>query len=160
MKFNSSLLTIGVFSLFIFSCTAPAVEPPPPLDMVQIKADFQAMEDAYAVAENAKDANAVMAYYADDAVNLPNNQLPAVGKAAILERIKADMAKDTTAGTIIFEVQDVWAEGDLAVEVGKSTTTDEDGKVTTGKYISVFEKRDGKYVCIRDIWNNDAPEEN
>lgn len=28
---------------------------------------------------------------------------------------------------------------------------------TTGKYISVFERRDGTLVCIRVIWNNDAP---
>jgi len=28
----------------------------------------------------------------------------------------------------------------------------------SGIYMSIFEKRDGKYVCIRDIWNSDMPE--
>ena len=35
-----------------------------------------------------------------------------------------------------------------------------DGTVTTGKYVSVFEKRDGKYICIRDIYNSDQKENN
>jgi len=31
------------------------------------------------------------------------------------------------------------------------------GKVTaTGKYMAVWEKRDGKWLCIRDIGNEDA----
>ena len=28
----------------------------------------------------------------------------------------------------------------------------------TSKYMSLFEKRDGKYICIRDIYNNDKKE--
>ena len=27
--------------------------------------------------------------------------------------------------------------------------------VSQGKYMSLFEKRNGKYVCVRDIWNSD-----
>ncbi len=159
MKINSIFLMASLLLLCTFSCTAPIVEETPAIDLDQVKAELQAMEDAYAAAENANDADAVVHYYADDAVNLPNNQPPAVGKAAILERIKADLAADTSSSTMVFEVQNVWAAGDLAVEVGSSTSTDAAGNVTTGKYISVFEKRDGKYVCVRDIWNNDAPDD-
>lgn len=116
------------------------------------------MEDAYATALNNKNAEAVVVYYADDAVSLSYNEPMLVGKAAILEDTRKQMAKDTSGATIKFEVVDVFAAGDLAVEVGKSIKTLPSGKIKTGKYISTFEKRGGKYICIRDIWNNDAPE--
>ncbi len=160
MKINSILLVIGVLCLFTLSCTAPVAEEAPALDLNQIKAEIQAMEDAYAAADNAKDADAVAVFYADDAVSLPNNAPPTVGKAAILERTKAEMAKDTTGATNVYKVQDIWAAGNLVVEVGKSTSTDASGVVTTGKYVAIYEKRDGKYICIRDIWNRDAPQKN
>ncbi len=36
-------------------------------------------------------------------------------------------------------------------------TKDASGKVIrTGKYMAIWEKRDGKYICIRDIYNDDA----
>ena len=45
------------------------------------------------------------------------------------------------------------------IEIGKSIDTDSDGNETTGKYMSIFENRDGKLVCIRDIFNSDAPDD-
>jgi len=160
MKIYFNLLLLGILCMSILSCTTPPAEKASVPDLAQVKAEIQAMEDAYAVASNAKDADAVVAYYAEDAVNMPNNKPEVVGKAAILKRIIADMAKDTTGSTDVYKVQDIWAAGDLVVEAGNSTSTDASGVVTTGKYISIFEKRDGKYICIRDIWNNDAPNEN
>jgi ketosteroid isomerase-like protein len=134
-------------------------EAPAGPDLDQVKAELQALEDAYAKAENAKDAEAVVAYYADDAQNYPPNEPPAIGKAAILERLKRDFAADTSGNTFLFEAVDVWAAGDLAVETGKTYITDPDGNVSTAKYISVFEKRDGKYVCIRDMWSDNSKPE-
>lgn len=157
MKIKSIFLFASTLLLSICSCTAPAVEEAPALDLEKIKAEIQAMEDAYAIAQNAKNADGVMVYYADDAVNMPYNQPTAIGKEAILTRVKEEMAKDTSGATIVFKVTDIKACGDLVVEAGTSASTDAKGKVTTGKYVSVFERRDGKYVCIRDIWNDDAP---
>jgi len=156
MKINLMFLSLGL-ALCFASCAQKPQEQPKP-DLAQLKTTLQAMEDAYAVAQNAKNPDGVIVYYADDAHSLSNNKPTAVGKKAILEAIKSDMASDTTNNVTSFEVVDVFAEGDLAVEVGKSVTKSPDGKVvSTGKYISVFEKRDGKYVCVRDIWNDDVP---
>ena len=155
MKTQAILLILGILYLSIVSCTTQGLSDAP--DLTQIKAEIQAMEDAFATASNAKNAEAVVAYYADDAVSMPNDQTTATGKAAILELIKGNMAKDTIGSTVVFEVLDIKAAGDLAIEAGKSTSTAANGKVTTGKYVSIFEKRNGKYVCIRDIYNNDAP---
>jgi ketosteroid isomerase-like protein len=156
MKTNLILLFFSL-GLFLSSCTETPQEQPKP-DLAQLKTTLQAMEDAYAVAQNAKNADGVVVYYSDDAHSLSNNKPKVIGKKAILAETKSDMASDTTNNVTSFEVVDVFADGDLAVEVGKSVTKDANGKVvSTGKYISVFEKRDGKYVCVRDIWNDDAP---
>ena len=118
------------------------------------------MDDAYAKAQNNKDAEGVLAYYTDDAHNLPEDAPTIKGKAAMLERIKQEMAADTTGGTIAFEAQEVFADGDLAVYIGYSTYTGADGKKQMGKYMSIMQKQaDGKYLCIRDIWNNDSDED-
>jgi len=37
---------------------------------------------------------------------------------------------------------------------------DASGKeISTGKYMAVWEKRNGKYICVRDISNNDSEED-
>ena len=60
---------------------------------------------------------------------------------------------------IAFEIADVFGDENQVTEVGKSIVKDSTGKVTyTGKYMAIWEKRDGKYVCIRDIGNDDAKE--
>jgi ketosteroid isomerase-like protein len=150
------LLFFCFILLFISACQAPAAQEEA-IDMDQLRASLQAMEDAYAAGQKAKDAEAVAAYYADDAQSLSNDKPTAVGKAAIIESIKEGMASDTSGNVTRFEVVDVFASGNLAVEVGRSITANADGSETTGKYISVFEKRDGQYLCVRDIWNRDAP---
>jgi ketosteroid isomerase-like protein len=154
---NLNFLIFLTFIL-ILSCQAPITEAPA-IDLDAVKAEIQTMEDAYAVAQNAKDADGVVAYYSDDAQSLGPDKPTLVGKETILMTTKDDMAKDSTNNTTRFEVLDLWASGNLAVEVGRSINTSPDGKISYGKYISIFEKREGKYICIRDIYNDDQPEE-
>ena len=130
------------------------------VDMDKLRMEVQAMEDEYARAMNAGDAEAVVAYYADDAVSLAPEEPPIKGKAAILESIKeelADMADE--GGTIRFETADLWAQGNLVVEVGNTIVTKGDEEMTVGKYMSVFERRDGKLLCVRDIYNSNMDDD-
>jgi uncharacterized protein (TIGR02246 family) len=147
-------------TLGLVSCEAPVAEDhaEEAIDMTALRAEIQAMEDAFAKAEMAKDAEAVVAYYADDAVSLGPNKPPLVGKPAILANIKANMATDSVTVDQKYTLVDLWAQGNLAVEVGEGVATREDGSKRTGKYLSVFENRDGKWVCIRDSYNNNAPD--
>ena len=51
----------------------------------------------------------------------------------------------------------VAASGDLAYESNTFTITDKAGKkIDSGKYVTVFARKDGKWVIVRDIWNSDA----
>lgn len=125
-------------------------------DMAAIKTEIQALETAWATADNARDANALVAFYADDAASFSNNAPMLVGKAAIKKDIEMNMAKKAKGSTAVYEVLDVFGSENQVTEVGKSTIKDAAGKVTyTGKYMAIWEKRDGKYMCVRDIFNDD-----
>ena len=72
--------------------------------------------------------------------------------AAIKEKIAADLAKDSVGSQNVYKVVDLFAEGNTAVEVGSFNHLDSAGKVLDkGFYMSYFQKKDGKYVCVRDM---------
>jgi uncharacterized protein (TIGR02246 family) len=160
MRIRKKVLGILAFMAILFSaCTsAEKAEVAEALDMEAISAEIQALEDAYAAGEKAKDADAVAAYYADDAVSYARNQEPLVGRAAIRANIAEQIASDTTGTYNVYKIVDLFAEGDTAVEIGSWTEMDADGnEVSNGNYMSYFEKRDGKYVCVRDMSTTTSP---
>ena len=143
-------------ALILSSCTTAEKEED--LDMAKVKVEIQAMEDAYAAGEKAKDADAVAAYYSDDAISYSRNKQPISGKAAIRDNIANNIANDTTGNYNIYKVVDLFAEGNTAVEIGSWTEFDASGnEKENGNYMSYFEKRDGKYICVRDMSTTTAP---
>lgn len=158
-------------SVIIFSCKSPSTDETPAAtevmaepavavpDMAAVKAEIQALETAWAAADDARDAAGIAAFYSDDAVTLSNNKPMISGKANIMKDIEGHLAKKPKGNTVAYEVMDVYGSADVVTEVGKTTSKDASGKVIyTGKYMAVWEKRDGKYVCIRDISNDDVKE--
>lgn len=128
------------------------------VDIDKVKSEIQAMEDAYAAGEKAKDADAVAAYYSDDAISYSRNRQPLKGKAAIRENIANNIANDTTGNYSVYKIVDLFVEGDAVVEIGSWTDFDTSGtKVGNGNYMSYFQKRDGKYICVRDMSTTTAP---
>jgi uncharacterized protein (TIGR02246 family) len=126
-------------------------------DMASIKTEIQALEMAWSNADNARDANAVAAFYANDAVSMENNKPMVIGKAAILKNIEEYLAKKPKGATTTYEVMDVFGNENTVTEIGKTIRKDAAGNpTTTGKYMAVWEKRDGKYICVRDISNDDV----
>jgi ketosteroid isomerase-like protein len=122
------------------------------VDLDKVKTEIQAMEDAYAAGEKAKDADKVVVYYSDDAVSYNRNEAPTSGKAAIKARLADRLAKDTTGNYSVYKVVDLFAEGKMVVEIGSWTLLNPSGAETDkGHYMSYFENRDGKYVCVRDM---------
>ena len=128
-------------------------------DMAKIKAEIQALETSWSVADNARDTNAVAAFYADDAVSMSNNKPMMVGKDAIKKDVAVSLGKRGKGATVAYNVLNVFGDEQQVTETGTTTVKDAAGKVTyTGKYMAVWEKRDGKYICIRDIGNDDVKE--
>ena len=167
MKKTILLVTYVSCALLFASCqeaekketpaqTTTAAEPAKP-DLAQIRSEIVAIENAWAIAQNTKDVNALMAMYAEDAVIMPDGEPMVSGKAAIQKKLEADFTKPSTYASIAFETLDVYAQGNEATEVGKTMYKDAAGKtIGAGKYIAVYEKRDGKYLCIREIYNKDS----
>jgi len=128
------------------------------LDMEKIRSEIQAMEDGYAAGEKANDAEAVVAYYSNDAISYSQNKQPLSGKAAIKESIANNIAKDTTENYNVYKVVDLYAEGNTAIEIGSWTEFDAAGnEMENGNYMSYFQKRDGKYICVRDMSTTTSP---
>ena len=147
---------LAITVLILSACTT--TEKKEVLDMEKVRVEIQAMEDAYAAGEKAKDADAVAAYYSDDAISYSRNKQPLSGKAAIRDNIANSIAKDTTGNYNVYKVVDLFAEGNTAVEIGSWTEFDSSGtEKENGNYMSYFQKRDGKYICVRDMSTTTSP---
>ncbi len=104
-----------------------------------------------------KDVATIVGFYADDAISMNDDQPMLVGKAAIQKGVEAEMARRKEKAKTIFETLDLYGDENRVTEVGKTTVTDSTGKVYyTGKYMAVWEKRNGKWLTIRDMSNDDA----
>ena len=148
-KLQSAIL-IACSGLLFVSCSNEKAATS--LDLDTAKKDIQAMENAFAAAEKEKDADKVAAYYSDDAVSYGRNRTPEMGKAAIKEGLAKRIAEDTTGNYNVYKVVDLFGEGNMLVEIGSWTVMNPSGaEVDKGHYMSCFQKRDGKYVCVRDM---------
>lgn len=160
MNNRNLLMALLAPTLFMFNACAPAEhhEHAPEINQDSVKAQIVALENAYAVASNAKNVDGVAAYYATDAQSMAANEPTRVGMDAIKAGIAREMAMDSTGSTVSFATTGVWAAGNYATETGTITNKDKEGNVVkTGKYMTLFELKDGKYIAIRDMWNDDAP---
>lgn len=128
-------------------------------DNIKLKAEIQALENAWANADNARDEEALAAFYSSDAVSLANNRPILTGRAAIKKDMEEAIAKRPKSVTVGYDVMDAFGCENYATEVGKITRKDSTGKIiSTGKYMALWEKREGKWICIRDCGNEDVKE--
>jgi len=130
-----------------------------PPDMSKIKDEIQALNDTWAAASNAKDAATIMAFYAEDAISMPDDKPVIVGKVAIQKDIEEMFAKNKEGSVVTYETLDVFGNENMVTETGKGTVRNAAGAVIyNGKYMVVWEKRNGKWLVIREIYNDDAKE--
>ncbi len=133
---------------------------PPVADAAADETAIRAIDTAWFKAYNAGDVDGVTALYSEDAVlNMPG--VPAArGGAAIREAYVKDIG-DAVAGGLTNTQSpsgEFGVSGDLGWEWNTFTVTDKSGTtVATGKYVTVYGKKNGKWSIIRDIWNLDAP---
>jgi uncharacterized protein (TIGR02246 family) len=131
-----------------------------PADAAADEQAIRAINPAWFTAMQAGDADAVVAFYSDDAVVSAPGAAPARGTAAIRELFANEIAGLKAAGLSQSSGAnpEFAVSGDLGYEWNTYTVKDSSGKtVDTGKYLSVFGRRNGKWVIVRDIWNSDMP---
>jgi ketosteroid isomerase-like protein len=159
MRRKFHLVAVSAIITLLFAGCAASTEKTVAVDVEKLKPEIQAMEDAYAAAEKEKNADKVVAYYSDDAVSYNRNEEPTSGKAAIKSRLADRLGKDTTGNYNVYKVVDLFADGDMLVEIGSWKVFNPAGtELDKGNYMSCFQKKDGKYVCVRDMNVTSAPD--
>ena len=147
------ILLCFLVSVSLIACTNQETK----TDMVKIKAEIVALEGKWNSYNNARDLNRLLELYADDAVQLPNNQPMLIGKAAIQKNDEVSFINRAKGQMEIGQTVDVIGDENLVTEIGKATQTDSTGKVISiGKYMIVWKKINGKYLIIREMWNDDV----
>lgn len=148
----------GMMLAFMVSCNTKSEETvASTIDKEQIKKEIQAKEDEFASIYNGAELRDI-GYYADDATSFFQNRPPLIGKDAIVEFLKADLAGNTNK--ISFKTNEVFpsADGNQVVEIGYFKVVDSSNNpINTGNYMVLFEKRNGKYVSVRDMSTADVP---
>ncbi len=138
-----------------------ACSPGAKVDKAAEEAAVRAVNATWGKAYAAGDADGVVALYADDAALSPAGAPILRGKAAILEYVAKDIASSKAAGLNVVNdpASDVGMSGDLAWETGQFTVSGSNGAtVDTGKFTTIFAKRDGSWKIIRDTFNlNSTP---
>ena len=127
------------------------------VDLEEIKKEIQARENQFAEIYNSGELKKI-GYYADDAITFYQNMAPLTNKAERLEFLKPDL--NSSSNVISFKTNEVFATkyGVQVLEIGAYSVVDSTNTViSSGNYMSLFEKRDGKYVCLRDMSASDMP---
>ena len=147
---------ISCIAASLISCNGRKEEPAAiVVDKEQIKKDIQARENEFSTLYNNNEMKSI-GYYADDATSFYPNRAPLVGKPAIVDFLKTGLISNTDKLT--FTTSEVFpsSDGNQIVEIGHFTLVDSANMtINTGNYMSLFEKRNGKYVCLRDMSASD-----
>jgi ketosteroid isomerase-like protein len=127
------------------------------VDNEQIKKEIQAKETEFATLYNNGELKDI-GYYADNARIFYQNRQPLSGKPAIVEFLKSDLEGNTNK--ISFKTNEVFVSNDanMVVELGYYVVVDStNAPINTGNYMVMFEKRNGKYVSVREMSASDMP---
>jgi ketosteroid isomerase-like protein len=149
------MVSLGCVIGLIFACNNKKEESAA-VDKEQIKKEIQAKEDAFAEIFNSGVLKNI-GYYADDATSFFQNTAPLVGKEAIIDFLRSDL--DSNSNRISFQTNEIFPsnDGELVVEIGHFKVVDSaNNPVNSGNYITVFQKRNGKYVAVRDMSASDG----
>jgi ketosteroid isomerase-like protein len=146
--------TQGIFRLLIATICSIALPALAADDAGRIRAGTASWMQSF----NSGNAGGVVALYADDAVLMPPNAPQARGVAAIKDAVTKEIAGAKKSGiTLAMGTDEVGVAGDMAWHAGTYVVKDKGGKVVdNGKFLEAWERKNGKWRIVRDMWNSDA----
>jgi ketosteroid isomerase-like protein len=142
---------LAVILTFSIACNQKPIKAT--IDKDQIKAEIQAIENHFASVYSNGNIDS-LTYYADDAVSYFVGQKPVAGKEAIHNFIEEELTYVPKGVKLINETIEIYVtdDGNHVAEIGAYKMVDSAGVILqNGHYFSFFTKRDGKYVCTRDM---------
>jgi ketosteroid isomerase-like protein len=147
-------LLLSCIISIIVACSPKKAEPVAVvIDKEQIKKEIQDIENKFAAIYTHRNPDS-LTYYADDAVSYFVGQKPIMGKDSIHKFIEEELMYFPEGAKITNETIEVYVsdDGDHVAEIGAYKMLDSNGVVLqNGHYFSFFAKRNGKYVCTRDM---------
>jgi len=159
------LIGILISSLVLIGLTLACQQPPPPSPPDTRAADERAVREADAAwskAAAAKDVEAYLAFFAEDALVLPPNAPMLTGKESMRKGLSEEMANPGFSESWQASKAEASRGGDLAYSIGtyQVTMKDAKGKPVTdrGKYMTVWKKQpDGTWKGLVVMANSDLP---
>ena len=148
-------LLVVLSSVFLTFCAVHALA----FDSAADEKAIRDLDTAWAQAAQSKDPDKASSFYADDASMLPAGGPIVTGKAQLRETWAHFMATPGYALEFAPTKIVVSKSGDMAYDIGttKFTMNDANGKPQTdvGKYVVVWQKRNGKWMAVVDTFNSD-----
>lgn len=142
-------------SLAALVACAKTAAPDSTADRAAIRAVSVAWRNAY----NAGDAAAVVALYAEDAVLSAPGERALLDSSSIGRYFAKKVAEFSAAGLTVADAPmgDVVTSGDLGFQWETYRVTDKSGGVVdAGKLLTLFGRKNGKWMIIGDTWNSDS----
>jgi ketosteroid isomerase-like protein len=147
-------MVLSYIILFVVACSPKKTEPVAVvIDKEQVKKEIQAIENKFAAVYTHKNVDS-LTYYADDAVSYFVGQRPVAGKDSIHRFIQEELMYVPEGAKLINETLEIFVtdDGNNVAEIGAYKMIDSAGVVLkNGHFFSFFAKRNGKYVCTRDM---------
>ncbi|HET9951332.1 MAG TPA: DUF4440 domain-containing protein [Candidatus Eisenbacteria bacterium] len=150
--------TISALALALalgFGCArAPRADPQADAEAIR------ALSREWLAADQARDVERAVSFYAEDAVELASNTPIAVGKDAIRTWYESWLPRPELSISFATVAVEVAPSGELAWERGtyEFTTDTPKGKIVdTGKYLTVWKKVGGVWKVAADMANSDLP---
>lgn len=136
---------IGTLAAILAGCGGEA-----PVLEAASRGAIEATVDRYVAASNEGDPEALAALYAEDALLLPPDHEPIMGREAIVEFWRQGTDSGLEVSTLRLEV-----DGDVAYMVGRyRLPPTEDEAADSGQYVLCLKRQaDGAWKLTADIWN-------
>jgi uncharacterized protein (TIGR02246 family) len=121
-----------------------------------VRSEIEAANAQFSSAAAKGDGAALAALYSPDGQVMPAGSDPIRGAEAIQKFWQG--ALDSGIAAIGLKTIDVFGHGPTATEVGEYELRDKAGKVLDhGKYIVVWQRADGKWKLVRDMFSTNVP---
>jgi ketosteroid isomerase-like protein len=127
----------------------------------KLKAELQELQAKMDRAMVDGEVEGVLAFYADDAIVLPNNTPKIVGKAELRKKMQDHRKSGVSFGSFMGTVDRAWECGGMVYAIGSyAMSANVPGMPRPvgdkGKSFAVFRRgADGKLKIVYDMWNTD-----
>ena len=156
MKLLASVVMVAAIS----SVGAAQSAPKPTAKAASVDAAIRAVADTYVKATLAGDAKAIAALYTEDATEMPPNQPPIKGRAAIQQYYEKALAGAKFASFSLNHLES-HAVGDNGYDVGtyrqNVAAAGGAGIDDTGKYVVILKRSGGSWKVAYAIYSSNLP---